>query len=101
MKKYRALYKAMYDDLKDSEMMIDYAYCIKEEDKNDTALADEIAKYAQYRLEHFMSFHKLFQEEARKSVSVTEETVSTCMWKEAHEGMQDWYESIKRKIEKY
>lgn len=101
MKKYKALYKAMYDDLKDAEMMIDYAICIREEDKSDTGLADEIARYANYRLDHFMEFHKLFQSEASKEVNVTEKTVSTCMWQEAHEGMQDWYESIKRKIEKY
>lgn len=101
MKKFKALYKAMSDDLKDSEMMIDYAYCIRKEDKSDESLANEIAKYASYRLDHFMEFHKLFQAEAAKAVNVNEETVSTCMWKEAHEGMQDWYETIKRKIEKY
>ena len=30
MKKFKALYKGMYDDLKDSEMMIKYAYDIRE-----------------------------------------------------------------------
>ena len=49
MKKYKALYKGMNDDLKDAEMMIDYAYKIKKKEE-DKALADEIAKYAQYRL---------------------------------------------------
>lgn len=100
MKKFKALYKGMYDDLKDAEMMIKYAYDIREED-DDIPLADEIAKYAKYRLEHFMEFHKLFEEEAGKEEHIEKETVSNCMWKETHEQMQEWYEGIKRKIEKY
>ena len=60
MVKFKALYKGMNDDLKDAEMMIDYAYEISKHEE-DKALADEIAKYAQYRLEHFMNFHKLFE----------------------------------------
>lgn len=99
MKKFKALYKGMYDDLKDAEMMIKYAYDIREED--DIPLADEIAKYAKYRLEHFMEFHKLFETEAEKEEHIEKETVSNCMWKETHEQMQEWYEDIKRKIEKY
>ena len=60
MKKYKALYTAMYDDLKDAEMMINYAWEIKEENSKDTDVADTIAKYAKYRLDHFMEFHKIF-----------------------------------------
>ena len=45
MKKYKALYKGMYDDLKDAEMMIDYACEIKEHTPEDKPLADELAKY--------------------------------------------------------
>lgn len=99
MKKFKALYKGMNDDLKDAEMMIDYAYCIREE--GDKALADEIAKYAQYRLEHFMTFHKLFQDEATKEKNASEETVQSCMWNETREMFQHWYEEIERKIKKY
>ena len=51
MKKFKALYKGMYDDLKDAEMMIDYACEIKEHTPDDKMLADELAKYAKYRLE--------------------------------------------------
>lgn len=65
MVKFKALYKGMNDDLKDAEMMIDYA-CEISKHEEDKALADEIAKYAQYRLEHFMNFHKLFETEASK-----------------------------------
>ena len=47
-------------------MMIEYACDIKEDSPEDKALADELAKYAKFRLEHFMAFHKIFMEEANK-----------------------------------
>ena len=43
MEKFKALYKGMYDDLKDAEMMIDYACEIIEEHSEDKPLADELA----------------------------------------------------------
>ena len=101
MKKFKALYKGMYDDLKDAEMMIEYACEIKEHSPEDKALADELAKYAKYRLDHFMAFHKIFADEARKQKDVSEKTVSQCMWHETHEQMQEWYDSINKKIMKY
>ena len=101
MKKFKALYKGMYDDLKDAEMMIKYACEIKEQHPEDKALADEIAKYAKYRLDHFMIFHKIFVDEAHKQKEVNEKTVSHCMWNETHEQMQEWYDSISKKITKY
>ena len=100
MVKFKALYKGMNDDLKDAEMMIDYA-CEISKHEEDKALADEIAKYAQYRLEHFMNFHKLFETEASKEKIVDKETVSECMWHETHEMFQHWYDDIERKIKKY
>lgn len=96
MVKFKALYKGMNDDLKDAEMMIDYA-CEISKHEEDKALADEIAKYAQYRLEHFMNFHKLFETEASKEKTVDKETVSECMWHETHEMFQHWYNDIERK----
>lgn len=101
MKKFKALYKGMNDDLKDAEMMIDYAYCIRKENEGDEALVNEIARYAQYRLEHFSDFHNLFKQEAAKSKLAAEETVQNCMWEETHEMFQDWRDKIKRKIEKF
>ena len=59
MKKFKALYKGMYDDLKDAEMMIDYACEIKEHCPEDKALADEIANtpsIVQNILEPFIKF---------------------------------------------
>lgn len=101
MEKFKALYKAMYDDLKDAEMMIEYACEIMEEKPEDKPLADELAKYAKFRLDHFMTFHKLFVEHAHKHKEVNEKTVEHCMWNETHEQMQEWYDKIAKKISKY
>ena len=101
MEKFKAFYKAMYDDLKDAEMMIDYAHEIVEEHAEDKPLADELVKYAKFRMEHFMAFHKLFVEEAHKQKQVTEKTVEHCMWKESHEQVQEWHDKIAKKIAKY
>ena len=100
MKKFEALYQGMYDDLKDSEMMIKYAWKIRE-NPEDKAIADEIAKYAQFRLNHFKDFHKLFQQEAKKHEEVDKKTVGDCMWDKTHEHMEEWCASIKKKIESY
>lgn len=101
MKKFKALYQAMYDDLKDADMMIEYAYEICEHNKDDKPLATEIAKYALTRLNHFMEFHKKFVEEAKKTNNMDDKTISNCMWEETHEHLQEWYQSIKKKIEKF
>ena len=101
MHKFKALDKTMYDDLKDAEMMIDYACEVKEEEPQDKALADELVKYAKYRLEHFMTFHKIFIEEAHKHKDTTAKTVEHCLWKETHEHMQEWHTKIEKKINMY
>ena len=101
MKKFKALYKGMYDDLKDAEMMIEYACEIAEHSPEDKPLADELAKYAKFRLEHFMTFHKIFVDHALKHKEVNEKTVDHCMWKESHEQMQEWHDKIAKKINKY
>ena len=101
MEKFKALYKGMIDDLKDAEMMIEYACEVMEEHEEDKSLADELAKYAKYRLEHFMSFHKIFVDEAHKIKEVSQKTVEHCMWGETHEQMQEWYDKIAKKIDKY
>ena len=74
---------------------------IREENPEDKNLADELAKYASYRLNHFMDCHNLFKAEAMKMPQITEETVSMCMWNETHKMMQEWYDHIKSKIDKY
>jgi hypothetical protein len=101
MEKFKALYKGMYDDLKDAEMMIEYACEVAEEHAEDKPLADELAKYAKARLDHFMVFHKIFVDEAHKRKDINEKTVEHCMWHEAHEQMQEWHDKIEKKIAKY
>lgn len=101
MKKFKALYKAMYDDLKDADMFIEYACDIVKHKDEDRPLAAELAKYAQTRLNHFMDFHKLFVSEVKKVENVNKESVSNCMWEETHEHLQDWYQKIKKKIESF
>lgn len=101
MKKFKALYKGMYDDIKDAEMMIEYACEIREQSPEDKALADELARYAKWRLDHFMAFHKIFTDEAGKQKEVEPKTVSYCMWKETHEHMQEWYDKVLKRISKY
>lgn len=99
MEKFEALYQGMYDDLKDSEMMIKYAHKIVKNPEN-KGIADEIAKYAQWRLEHFKVFHTLFQQEVAKE-ETTKEKVSDCLWGQTHKYMMEWHAHIKEKIDKY
>lgn len=100
MTKFKVLFKGMMDDLKDAEMMIDYA-CKLKETEEDKGFSTEIAKYAKTRLDHFMAFHKMFEAEAAKVKDVSKETVQECMWEESHEMYQEWYNDIDRKIKKY
>jgi hypothetical protein len=48
-----------------------------------------------------MAFHKIFTDEAGKQKEVDSKTVSHCMWKETHEQMQEWYDKVLKKINKY
>ena len=80
MVKFKALYKGMYDDIKDAEMMI---------------------KYALSRLNHYNEFHKLFEQEMSKESKHSEESVENCLWEETHKHIEEWYEKVKKKIDKY
>ena len=100
MVKFKALYKGMYDDIKDAEMMIKYACEIKET-QSDKALADEIAKYALSRLNHYNEFHKLFEQEMSKESKHSKESIENCLWEETHKHIEEWYEKVKKKIDKY
>ena len=100
MTKYKVLFKGMIDDLKDAEMMVNYAYKLKDSEE-DKSFSVEIAKYAKTRLEHFMVFHKMFESEIAKEKDIDKETVQKCMWEEIHELYQDWYNDIDKKIKKY
>lgn len=59
-KMYKYLYKKMYDDLKDAEMLIDYACELKKEGEYDE-VAKFFAESAAFRLtKSFKEAHTLF-----------------------------------------
>ena len=91
------LYKMMNDDLKDADMIIGYAYELKEEDN---ALADIMAKDAKERLAHYTELHKIFEDEVKK-VKIEKNRPYDCLWDATHEHMQEWYDDIEKCIEKY
>lgn len=104
MTKYKALYQGMRDDLKDAEMMINYAHEIQEE--GDKTLADDFAKYATYRLEHFDNFHKILLDELKASKDTDDddddkEEIEACLWKETDKALKEWHNKIKSEIEQY
>lgn len=100
----------MSDDLKDSDMLIDYAYKLKEKEDM-AAIAKYFAEEAAYRLlKSFPEAHAKFVELIKRHKEEThnkkkdeeeEEMVETCLWKERHAELQEWHDSIKRKIEKF
>ena len=108
-KVFKYLYKKMSDDLKDADMLIDYAYKLKEKEET-FPIAKYFAEEANYRLtksfpEAHTKFSELvghYKEELRgKKKEDEEELVEMCLWKERHEEMQEWHDCIKRKIEKF
>ena len=42
-----------------------------------------------------------YAKEAMKHKEVNEKTVDHCLWKQTHEHMQEWYDKIKKCIDKY
>ena len=103
MLKFKALYKTMYDDLKDSDMLIDYALELKDEAPT---IAKELVAYARERMSHFKKFHDLFQTTVKKwkeeeKNSEAAKMVENCLWSTTHEHLQDWAKSIEEKIASY
>lgn len=99
-KMYKMLYTKMYDDLKDAEMLIDYAYQMKEEKQ------DDVAKYfgesAAYRIsKSFKDAHTLFTTHASQEKDFSEESITHCLWDAQHEQLLEWCEKITKKIEKF
>lgn len=100
-KMYKYLYKKMHDDLKDAEMLIDYACELKKEGGHDE-VAKFFAESAVQRLsKSFKETHALFTTHATQEKGFGEETVTNCLWDVQHEQMMDWYDKIAKKIEKY
>ena len=98
-KKYKYLYKKMHDDLKDADMLIDYAYKMKEE--GCTELAKYFAECAVNRItKSFKEAHTLFTTHATQEPNFNEDSVTHCLWDVQHEQMMEWHDSIIKKIEK-
>ena len=99
-KMYKYLYKKMHDDLKDADMLIDYACKMKEEGKED--VAKYFAENAMFRLtKSFKEAHNLFATYAKQEKGFDEESVTHCLWDEQHEQMVEWHDKIAKKIEKF
>lgn len=89
----------MTDDLKDGEMLIDYACCLKEE--GEETLAKLCLEDAAYRLtKSFKEFHNQFISSAQQEKGFNEETVATCLWDVQHEEMMEKYDNLIKRIEK-
>ena len=95
MLKFKALYKTMYDDLKDSDMLIGYAHELKEDEPS---IAKELAAYAQERFSHFKKFHEFFVSEVKEWSKTkgtdSREIVEDCLWSTTHEHLQEWADKI-------
>lgn len=102
MSKFKMIYKVMYDDLKDADMLTEYACKLREKSPEDKSLADQFMKSGKYRLDHFMEYHKLFVAEAKKEeTSATKTKVDECLWEVTHEHLQEWHKEIEERIKKY
>ena len=98
-KKFKFLYQIMHDDLKDANMIIHYA-CELKEDAKDLPIADELAKYAQFRLNHAAEMDKHFKTEMAK-MDVGKNEVTRCLWDQTYDYMMEWYRMIEEKIKNY
>lgn len=98
-KYYKFLYKKLSDDLKDSEALINWAYCAKED--GETELAKYFGETAAERLNNsFKATHAMFENYAKKEPDFSQETVSVCLWDEIHEEMMDKYSYLLKRLEK-
>ena len=97
MHKFKALFKLLDDDLRDTEMYIKYAEEIYED--GDKAMGAVFLKEASSRIDHFDYFHKIFKQEVEKEEDKhSAETVEKCLWKESHKKYQSWYKCLREEI---
>ncbi len=99
VKMYKFMYKILNDDLRDSEMLIDYSYCAKEEGEEE--LAKYFATKASERLnKSFKETHAMFENAVKKEENFDKECITKCLWDEIHEDMIETYEAQLKRIEK-
>lgn len=103
MKTLKLLYKIIYDDLKDADMIMGYAYTMAEEGHK--KLADSMVTNARERLVHSKKIHDDFTTLVREMGGDNKERikdkVSECMWDITHDHMKEWYEKIENCILKW
>ena len=101
MKTLKMLYKIIYDDLKDADMLIGYAKTMVDEDQK--RLADLMVVNAKTRLAHAMTIHEEFTNivKAMKGEKGSAERVSDCLWDVTHEHFTEWYNELEGCIAKW
>lgn len=98
-KLYGFLYKKLKDDLRDSDMLLDWAYCAKED--GEAELSKYFGTLAAERLnKSFKETHAMFENYAQKEEDLTRETVSVCLWDQIHEDMIEEYEHLLKRLAK-
>lgn len=98
MTSLKTLYQIIYDDLKDSDMLIGYAHDLKETNKS---LADLYMVDAKSRLAHSQSMHKEFVSLVQGMKSERCEDVVDCLWDMTHSHYVEWYEELENCIKKW
>lgn len=99
MKELKTLYKIIYDDLKDSDMLIGYA---KELKKTNKSLADMYMTDAKNRLAHSQIMHKEFTSLIDKMIGENKSSeMADCLWEEISNHYMEWYESLENCIKKW
>lgn len=94
------LYKIMMEQLGDADMIVGWAEKCKECEEPD--LMKFFGASATERIKDFKEAHALLQQyvksETANTPTVTSETVSTCLWEEQHEYLQNWLDKIEKRI---
>lgn len=101
MKTLKMLYKVIYDDLKDADMIVEYAHEIAEEGHK--SVADSMIVNAKNRLNHAMATHEQFTKIVgeMKNKEEHKDKVGECLWDVTHEHFVEWYNHIESCIAKW
>lgn len=99
MNELKVIYKVIHDDLKDSDMLVEYAKELKNTNKS---LADMFMADAKTRLSHSQIMHKEFTgivEKIREKDG--NEEVANCLWEVTHNYYMEWYDKLENCIKKW
>lgn len=101
MRIYKYLYTKMYDDLKDADMLVEYAEKMKED--GDAELTKYFGELVLARLKSFKDAHTLFQQRATKeghTFGKNKDLIESYLWEKQHKQLQDWYHKIEECVKK-